>query len=291
MKIRWIRALVGGLCLLGWSAAQAITVFVSLPPQKFFVEHIGGTHVETHVLVGPGQNYHTYEPSPRQMAALARADMYIQIGAPFEEIWLPRLREANPRLKLVDSILGITPRQLEEHGEEHGEQHADGDHHAAGAPDPHYWTNPLLVKIMAGHIRDALAEFDPPQRAVYEANYQRFSAELEALDAEIRALLQPLPQRRFMVFHPSWGYFADAYGLRQIPIETAGKEPGAKTLAGLINLARREQLKTILAQQQFNRRNAELIAEAIGGNIALVDPLAENYMENLRLVAQVLARK
>jgi zinc transport system substrate-binding protein len=145
------------------------------------------------------------------------------------------------------------------------------------------------VKIMAATIRDALTGADPVHRGDYESNYRAFSAELDALDRELRAILVSVKGRAFLVFHPSWGYFAKDYGLRQIPIEAEGKEPGAKALARVIDLGRREGVKVIFVQTQFSRRTAETVAAAIGARVVAVDPLAENYPQNLRRVAHEFA--
>ena len=130
---------------------------------------------------------------------------------------------------------------------------------------------------------------DPAQEDAYRAGHADFAAELDALDAELRALLAEVPSRRFMVYHPAWGYFADAYGLTQVAIEREGKEPGAKALAGLINQARREGVRVILVQPQMNPQAAEQVARAVGGTVASADPLAADYAASLRRVARLIA--
>jgi len=143
--------------------------------------------------------------------------------------------------------------------------------------------------MMARHIRDTLVEMDPVHARNYEANNEQFAQDLDRLDAEIRTLLAPLTHRKFMVFHPSWCYFAETYGLKQMSIETQGKEPGPKTLARIIDRGKRERIKVIFVQPQFSRQTAGAIARAIGATIVPVDPLAENYLDNLRRVAKQLA--
>jgi zinc transport system substrate-binding protein len=147
----------------------------------------------------------------------------------------------------------------------------------------------LLVQRMAGRIRDALIAQDPSHRADYTANHERFVADLAALDRDVRDRLRGLAGRSVMVLHRSWGYFADACGLRQIPIESGGKEPGARTLERVIDLGRREGVNAIFVQEQFSRRSAEAVARALGAQIVTVDPLAEDYMKNLRHVAEIFA--
>jgi zinc transport system substrate-binding protein len=224
------------------------------------------------------------------MAELAEADVYFRIGVPFEDVWMESIAAANPRLRITDVRKGVSPRTLE--GETAAHQHSHpGEEGYGGAArtDPHIWTDPRRVKIIAKNIQETLSTLDPAHRAEYEANYAEFTDELDRLNEDIRQLLADKKARRFMVFHPAWGYFAEAYGLRQIPIEVAGKEPGAQALARLIEEAKTQGIRVIFVQAQFSRRNAEAVARAIGGQVIAVDPLAENYVENLRYVAETFA--
>lgn len=270
--------------------AETVRAFVSILPLKHFVERVGGEQVDVRVMVGPGQSPATYEPSPRQMAELAEADIYFRIGVPFEDVWMEAIAAANRKLRITDVRKGVSLRTLEGETEAHQHSHP-GDEGYGGAAhgDPHIWTDPRRVKIIAKNVRDTLIALDPAHRARYETNYAEFATELDRLDEDIRQLLADKKMRRFMVFHPAWGYFAEAYGLQQIPIEVAGKEPGAKALAHLIDEAKSQDIRAIFVQAQFSRRNAEAIARAIGGQVISVDPLAENYSENLRLVATTFA--
>jgi len=288
------------------AGAGPLRVFVSVLPQKTFVERVGGPAVDVQVMVQPGASPHTYDPIPRQVAALAEADLYVAVGVRFEDAWMERIRAANPRIRILDTSRGIDLRAMEapdddDHGHPGGEASGAGlgeqgqpPSGAGQAPvqgprDPHLWTSPPLVKQMAAAIRDALAALDPTNGAAYAANYAAFAAELDALDREIRARLAGLSERRFMVFHPAWGYFADTYGLTQVPIEREGKEPGPRALATLIDQARREGIKTIFVQPQFSHKAAAQVAKAIGGEVAMLDPLAPDYIENLRRAAAALA--
>lgn len=288
--------IIASACLVSLGArAEPLTVGVSLLPMQTFVERIGGADVRAVVLVPPGKNPATYEPTPRQMQALATAPLYFRIGVPFEKAWLPRLQQAMPGMRTVDlrDGLKLRPVDLPENDRNH-DAHAPvvhGDHaHAPDAPDPHVWLSPPLVIRMAARIRDELIAARPAQRAEFEKNHDRFVGELQALDQELRSLLADKKQRYFMVFHPSWGYFADAYQLRQIPIEAGWKEPGPQTLAKLIEEAKHRQIRVIFVQKQFSQQQAETVAKAIGGEVLAVDPLAADYIENLRRVGQTFAR-
>jgi zinc transport system substrate-binding protein len=184
-------------------------------------------------------------------------------------------------MRIVDLRRGIAMRQVDRPWETPASP--------GGLADPHVWTSPPLVKIIAATVRDTLSELDPAHRAEYGTNYEAFAADLDRLDRDIRVLLQTVPTRTFMVFHPAWGYFADTYRLKQIPIETGGKEPGARTLARVIDTGRREGVKVIFVQAQFSRRAAETIAQDLGARVVAVDPLSEDYLDNLRRVARQFA--
>lgn len=264
-------------------SAERLLVFTSVLPLQTFVERVGGPHVQVQSLVQPGQDHHAFEPSPRQVAHLARSVLFVRTGMEFEEAWVPRLAAVNPDLRVLDLREGLRLRVLEDHDHGHDHDRRGGD------TDPHVWTSPPLVRQMSLAIRDALVRLDPANRADYEARQAAFAAELDALDAELRALLADVPSRRFMVYHPAWGYFADTYGLTQIAIEREGKEPGARALAALIDQARRDGVRLILVQPQMSRQAAGQVARAVGGTVASADPLSPDYAGSLREVARLIA--
>ena len=271
------------------SLTAPLEVFVSVLPQATFVTRVGGEHVKVSALTRPGQNHETFEPTPQQVADIARADLFIGIGMPFEQAWLPRLRAANPRMRVLDAREGIELLPLDHHDHDEAPGHAGPVPTADEAGDPHLWTSPLLAARMSASIRDTLTELDPAHAEDYGRNQAQFAAELAALDQEIRLQLKDLPSRKFLVFHPAWGYFAQAYGLTQVPIEQGGKEPGARTLVALIEQARRDQIRIVFIQPQSDPRFAEQIARAIGGQVIAIDPLAPDYVANLRAVARQIA--
>lgn len=273
--------------------AAPLEVAVSILPQKYFVERVGGDAVRVLVMVKPGQSHETYEPTPQQVAALSRSRAYFRIGSPFEDFLLPRAVAANPALVAVDTRAGIELRMMTPHDHDHG--HGREARTRAGSapsrvPDTHIWTSPRLVKMQAATIRDALVALDPDRRDAFEAGFARFAADLDALDAEIRALLAGKRGRAFMVFHPAWGYFADDYGLTQVAIEVEGKEPGPRTLARIIDMAEAEGVRVVFVQKQFGRTTAEAVARAVGGEVVVVDPLAEDFIVGTRAMAAALAR-
>jgi len=261
-------------------AGEPLGVFVSILPQRYLAERIGGEYIEVSVMVQPGASPATYEPRPRQMTRLAKAELYFRIGVPFERAWMDRLRSINPDMEVVATSQGIERRHM-------GTLQGSGSER--GLADPHVWTSPPLAKLVARNMRDALVRHDPGHAAAYREGYQALAADLDQLHRDIRAILRDLDRRSFMVFHPSWGYFADTYGLKQIPIEIEGKAPSARQLARIIDKGRREEVSVIFVQRQFSRDTAEAVADAIGAEVVQVDPLAADYIANMRRVARAFA--
>jgi zinc transport system substrate-binding protein len=290
-------------------AAGKLAVFVSILPQQYFVQQIGKDLVEIQVMVQPGASPATYEPKPQQMADLSKANIYFAIGVPFENAWLGKIADSNPNMRVIHTGRDIEKLsmkahhhhddQAEEHhegehheanqghekGEHQGEAAHEEDHHEHAGLDPHIWLSPPLVKIQALNILAALKEADPAHRSVYETNFKEFTARIEELDTELKNTFAGKKGLQFMVFHPAWGYFAQAYGLKQVPIEIEGKDPKPAQLKELIQHARKNGIKVVFVQPQFSTKSAELIAREIGGQVAFANPLAEDWMANLRQVA------
>ena len=264
-------------------ADKKLLVFVSIPPQEYFLHQIGKQRVEVQVMVQPGASPATYEPKPRQMAAISRTHIYFAIGVPFEKIWLKKIAAANPDMQVVHTDHGIPKIPM-------AANHAESEHHREenqhGEFDPHIWLSPSLVMIQARTILNALVEIDPDHRAVYETNTKVFLSQLEALDADFKNMFAGKQGFQFLVFHPSWGYFARSYGLQQVPIEIEGKDPKPAQLKALIEHAKKKHINVIFVQPQFSSRSAELVANEIGGRVICADPLASDWSGNLREVAQ-----
>ncbi len=259
---------------------KPLTVFVSILPMVDFVGEIAGNRSRVLPMVLPGQSPATYTPTPKQMAALAEADLYFRIGVPFENSLLSKLQHNIPELKVIDLRTGI-----ELIAEKTG---------ATGAPDPHIWLDPGLVKQMALSIRDALIRLDPEGAEIYRTNCRQFRTKLNQLDQQLRRILQPLAGQTIYVFHPAYAYFCRAYNLVQRPIAPGGKTPGARYLARIIEQASRDQVRFIFIQPQFSRKTAQAIASAIGATLIPLDPLAKDYIDNMetmgRRIAEALRR-
>lgn len=261
--------------------ASQLGVVVSVAPLKFFAERIGGDRVDASVMVPAGASPATYEPKPRQMVALTKAQLFVAIGVPFEKAWLPRIQSSNPDLTIVKGITGIELLQMQSH---HHDDHGHDDHD--GIPDPHVWTSPTASKTLAGVILSALVQADPQGSDFYQKNYEQLLTEIDTLDAELHQMLDGKKDTRFLVYHPSWGYFARDYGLIQMPVELEGKKPGPKELAQIIRMAQENNIKVVFAQPQFSEKSARIVADAIEGRIVEADPLAEDWANNLRRVGK-----
>ena len=279
------------LCRMLWAAtivwAEPIPVFVSIIPQKTFVEKIGGHLVDVSVMVPPGANPATYEPKPSQMVALSRARIFYAVGVPFEKVWLSKMASVNPEMRIVHTERGVEKMPMATHIFEDQDLQKgttnQADKHDHGVMDPHIWLSPPLVMVQARNILTSLLYVDPENRSLYETNYRNFILEIVTLDEEIlRVFANKGKDIAFIVFHPAWGYFAEAYGLRQIPIEIEGKEPKPAQLRRLIEYAREKGVKVVFVQPQFSTKSAKVIAEAIGGQVVFADPLAPDWSRNLQ---------
>ena len=259
-----------------------IQVTVSILPQKYFVEKIGGDPVKVNVMVMPGEFPHTYEPKPRQMVDLSKSKVYFAIGVPFERAWLARFVSVNSSMAVIHTEAGIERLPMVEHHHEGETRHTEDE-----MKDPHIWLSPPLVKIQALTILGALQQVDPVNSSTYEANYKDFIAEIDLLHAGLENTFSGKEGTPFMVFHPSWGYFAKAYRLKQVPIEVEGKDPKPAQLMEIIKYAKLHGIKVIFVQPQFSTRSADLVAKEIGGKVVSIDPLAFNWAENLRKVASI----
>ncbi len=229
-----------------------IAVVVTIPPQQEFVERVGGDHVRVILLVPPGADPHTYEPAPAVLAAVAEADLYAMVGSgiEFEIAWGEKIAALNPDMTVVNCSQGVE----------------------FIAADPHIWTSP----------RNANAED-------YRRNAAAYLDDLDALDAEISALIAGSGVRVVLVDHPSWAYLARDYGFEEVAIESEGKEPSPKRIEHLIRLAEEEGVRVVFASPEHSTRSAGVIAEAIGGSVVTVSPLKKDYLDNMRQVAAAFA--
>jgi len=266
---------------------DVLQVTVSILPQAYFVERIGGELVAVNVMVGPGEEAHTYEPTPGQMKALAESRIFFSIGVEYEQTWIPRFADINPAMLFVDSAAGIERIPV---GDAQAQDETETDNHIYNAGlDPHVWLSPDNGKIIAENVLLALIAVSPDHEEVLQANYDALIADIDSLDQRIEAALSGVEQRTFMVFHPAWGYFAEKYNLEQLPVQVEGQDPSVSEMAELIEIAREKDIWVIFIQPTFNASDAQAIAAEIGAEVAVVDPLARDWLTNLEAVAEAFA--
>lgn len=261
-----------------------INVVVSIVPQKVFVKAIGGEKVNVALMVKSGSSPHTYEPKPSQMKDIANAKLYFSIGVEFDEVWLEKFKNQNKNMIVIDLSKNI--KKLKIIGHSHGEHH---DKHDAENLDPHIWTSPTNVKLIAKDIFESLVEFDKLNESYYKANYDDFIAYVDNVDKKIKKeLIGTSKGSKFMVFHPSWGYFAKEYNLEQFAIEFEGKSPKPKQLSYIIAEAKEEGVKAIFTAPEFSDKVSKLLAKELNIKVIKVSPLSENWGENLIGLAKAI---
>jgi zinc transport system substrate-binding protein len=280
-------------------ASEHINCYVSILPEKFFVERIGGDYVEVQVMVGPGQVPHTYEPKSRQLTELAGARVYFSIGVEFEASLLPRIERNFRSLRIVDASAGIRKRSMTHdhrtdsetsgHTRNASPNASQSMERRQGGLDPHVWLSPRLAVLICANIRDALTEIQEFHAEYFSSRFEDLKTELESADRRIAQDLSPYRGREILVYHPAFGYFADDYGLVQVEIEQNGSMPGPKHLAEVIDLARARGATVIFVQPQVSDTYARTVADAIGGRVVPLDPLAEPYIQNLEIMASRIA--
>ncbi|HRD55542.1 MAG TPA: zinc ABC transporter substrate-binding protein [Parachlamydiaceae bacterium] len=259
--------------------SRSHNVLVTVAPHRFFVEKIAGDTVKVQLMVPAGASAHTFEPTPKETIAASYADIWFRIGESFEDKAIKALKSHNQRLDVVDL-------------RENLDLISDPTHvcmHHKGCMDLHFWLSPKMAKIQAKTMAKALSKMYPEHAALYAERLKSFEKELDEIDVQIHDLLKGLKTRTIMVSHPAYGYFARDYGLSQFSIEFEGKDPTPKLLTKILNEARKENIKTIFIQPQYNSKGALLIAKEIGAKTVSLDPYSENYFESLLTIAKHFA--
>ena len=265
------------------------TIALSILPQEYFVEKIAGDLITSIVLVGEGQSPHSYEPTPSQMAALAKAKAWILSGTDFEQVLEDKVSSLYPNLLVVDGTEGVTFRSLEAHDHD---EHDDHDEPFISKDslerDRHTWLGWESAKVLASHVLTTSITLLPQQRAQLEANYQNLIEEIDATFMDLTKKLAPLSGAKVFVYHPSFGYFFDEFNIIQEAVEIGGKEPTAKDLSLLIQKAKSEKAVALFVQKQFPLASAQTVAKAAGARVLALDPLARDWMGNIRLMGDTL---
>lgn len=262
------------------AAGQPLEVWVSIPPMLEIAGRVGGDRVHAQALLASGASPHTYEPTPRQLAALWEADLFVGIGVPFETPLLAKIASLRPNLPVADCSRGIELQPID---------NAHLGAHPGERFDPHTWLDPVLVRIQAAAVRDELCRLAPADCASLDANLASYLADLEAVHQRIAAILAPYRGRTLLVFHPAFGYFARRYGLEQVAVEVGGKEPTPRQLALLVEQAKASGASALFVQPQVRGSTAAAVAEAVGCPLVELDPLAADLSANLERMARAIA--
>jgi zinc transport system substrate-binding protein len=262
--------------------AEKLNITVTILPQKYFVEKIGGNFVTVNVMVDKGSDPHTYEPKPSKMVTLANSDVYMTIGLPLEKIWIEKIKANNKKLEVVKMDRGIekfTTKSLFVNFKAN-----------KLLEDPHTWLSPGRVRIMAENIRDILIRKDLEHRKVYQTNFLKFVQYINKVDSTIANIFLncKVDEPVFMVYHPSFQYFAESFGLVQLSIESEGKEPSPKKLQFLIDRAKKKKIRTIFIEPQLSKKSAQFIAKSVGAKLVTIDPLSYDWGENLIKFAELI---
>lgn len=254
-------------------------ISVSILPQKYLAEKIAGNKYQVNVLVPPGVSPETYELSPLQMKLLADSRVYFITGhLTFEQTWKEKFKGMNRQVRFTDLSEGIDLISS---------NHAHDDHYHSDV-DPHVWISPKTFKIMAENMYKTFREIDPESQELYDVGYQKLLEEISSADSILSNLFSQPGKKAFLIFHPALGYLARDYGLEQIPVEFEGKSPPPAYIQNIINISRENNISTILIQKEFSVDNARAIAREINGDIIQIDPLDEDWYEQILFIGNTL---
>lgn len=297
-------ALVGLLFLAACGGKRqqgARMISVTIEPQRYFAEQIAGDRLQIHCVVPAGQSPETYDPTPQQMVDIGESEGYLRIGhIGFELAWMEAIAKNNPDLPIFDLSQGMNLLKGEEEEEHHheegehdheaGEHHEEGGHHHHhGGIDPHLWSSIQGARVVAQNTLTALQQIDPANASLYAENYQRLVAKIDSTEAIVNELLRPLAHRAFIIYHPALTYLAAEYDLEQLCLEMDGKEPSPAQLKTLVEAAHTHNAKVVFVQQEFDKKNAELIAKETGCHLITINPLAYDWSREMIRIAKALA--
>jgi zinc transport system substrate-binding protein len=257
-------------------------ITVTLEPLRYFAEAIAGEHYDVVSMVPKGSSPESYDPTPQQLVALSRSQAYLRIGyIGFEQAWMKKLEANAPDMKVFDTSRGVDLIR--------GEGHWHGDHFHEGGVEPHIWNSTRNAITIAENIYAALCELDATHQEEYKHRLDSLKETIQRTDTDVRTLLENA-DRTFLIYHPALSYFARDYGLKQISIEEGGKEPSPAYLKHLIELCRQEKARVIFVQQEFDQRNAQLIANELGIEIVSINPLSYDWAEEMVRIGKALKR-
>lgn len=267
-------------------------VTVTIEPQRYFAEKIAGDKFKINCVVPAGQSPETYDPTPQQMIQIGKSMAYLRIGPiGFEQAWMDKIRENNPKLEVFDTSEGmnlLTDMEEDSHTHDHAGE-AGHHHHHHGGVDPHIWSSIAGAKLVAWNTLNAFIALAPDNTDYFWKNYNELVDEIDKTEVEIKLLLDPLTDRTFIIYHPALTYFANEFNLTQLCIEMDGKEPSPAQLEMLVETARANNARVVFIQQEFDQKNAELIAKETGCKLTVINPLAYHWSKEMIHIAKALA--
>ena len=269
-----------GSCNQSSKKSDVPTLTVTIEPLRFFTETIAGDKYRVISMVPQGSSPETYDPTPQQLVALNQSDAYLRIGhIGFEQAWMERIKANNPHIKVFDTSEGIDFIR--------GEGHWHGNHFHQGGIEPHVWNSATNAILIAKNICKSLCQLDSINQNFYQERTDSLKQIIVQTDKKIRQLLQSADST-FLIYHPALSYFARDYGLKQISIEDNGKHPSPASLKTLIDTCRKEGVRVIFVQQEFDQHNAQLIASELGIEIVPINPLSYHWAEEMIRIAEAL---
>jgi len=265
-----------------------LKILVTIPAEKYLIEQIAGQNVAIHVLVPPGYSPETYEPTPQDIQAISKANVYYIEGLLAYEITnLAKIKEINPNLKIVNISDGIEYLPLVDQDHLTESQRKNPDE----IKDPHVWLSPKNLKIQAKNLTKSLIDLMPGNASDLVKNEQLLIEKLSNLDESLKTTLKPLNGKSILVYHPAFGYFCSEYGLTQKHIEIEGREPSIAEVTKIVEEAKKDNIKVIFIQEQLSQTTARSIAKELGGAVVPLDPLAEDIVSNLQKIADILSQE
>lgn len=249
-------------------------ITVTIEPLRYFAEQLVGDRAEVTTLVPKGSSPETYEPTAQQMVALGNSMMFIKVGdLGFERTWVAKLGDLADGIEIVDTSEGI----------------ATVESTSRGVTDQHTWMSCANALVIVKNIYNSLRKADPENASFYEGRYNALVAKIEKLNAELTESLKPAEGSSFIIYHPALTYFAKEYGLHQLAVEEDGREPSAASLAKVIDEAKAEGVRLMLVQQEFDRRNAEIVAKALNIGMTTINPLSYEWEKEMRDIGRIIA--
>ena len=247
-------------------------IAVSIVPEATFAQAVCGELAEVITMIPPGSSPETYEPTPIEIEKFSKSDLYFTIGVPTEEANILPNAGNIPIIKLEKKVSEVYPDRTFESGER----------------DPHIWLSPKRAKVMVQTIADEMIKIDAKNKDTYQKNADNYISQLDDLDKEISSALEGVKNKSFIVYHPAFGYLADDYGLTMLALEEEGKESTPQHLQEMIDYAKEKNIKVLFYQEEIDSSQSEAFAEELDGKTIQLSPLAADYINNLKNMANTM---